>query len=524
MRIAPYCRVSTDKTDQLNSLEMQKKFYGEFAEKNGHKITEMYADEGITGTQLKKRPAFLKLMRDAKLGKFDMVVTKDISRMARNVLDFLQSIRQLKAMGIPVLFVNSSLSTGDSEMILTMFASAAQQESENTSSRIKFSKKLNAEKGKVPNLVYGYDKTIGDYFNLDINSFEADVVRRIYQMYITEDFGASKIAKILNEENLKTKRGCKWTQNGVIRILTNKLYCGFIINGKEEIEDFLTGNRIRKSEEEWKIVERSDLAIIDIKTYEAAQKKLEVNKQKFSQGQRKNCKHIFSALLKCTDCGHYFRQTKRKVKSGYKYAWVCCGRNINGADSCNNKTVIDEGELLDSIKQYLAGMIEDKQRVIKKIIADFNKNYEPMCKNLKTEKEISKEIEKLKKSRQKYLDMYDNDIISMADLKEKTDAINAGIKRLEEKLKMAEFGIIQADKLEYGLTDTFKNISGILRSAEITNEMLKRVIDRIEVAENGRIDIYLRLLTEIGLDEKYQFSSDRTYRQNKTERILILIA
>ena len=132
---------------------------------------------------------------------------------------------------------------------------------------------------------------------------------------------------------------------------------------------------------------------------------MEINKQKFSQGQRKDCKNIFSTLIKCADCGHFFRQAKRKVKIGYKYTWVCCGRNINGADSCNNKTVIDESELLASIKQFLTELIEDKQKVIKKIVSDFNKNYAPMHQNLKTEKEITKEIEKLKKSRQKYIDM-----------------------------------------------------------------------------------------------------------------------
>ena len=160
--------------------------------------------------------------------------------------------------------------------------------------------------------------------------------------------------------------------------------------------------------------------------------------------------------------------------------------------------------MLSSIKQYLAGLIEDKQKVIKKIVKDFNRNYAPIHQNLKTEKEITKEIQKLKKSRQKYVDMYDNEVISMDDLKEKTESTNAEIKKLEEKLKMVEFGITQADRLEYGLTDTFKSIGDILSTAEITNEMLKRVIDRIEVSEDGHIDIYLRLLADIGLDEKYQ--------------------
>ena len=291
MRLGVYCRVSTDKLDQLNSLETQKMFFEEFAEKNNHTLVKIYADEGISGTQLKKRAEFLEMMHDAELGKFDMVVTKDVSRMARNVLDFLQSIRKLKSMGIPVLFVNTNLSTQDGEMMLTMLATVAQEESRNTSSRIKFSKRLNAEKGRVPNLVYGYDKIIGDYFNLNINEFEADIVRQIYKMYITDNLGAGKIAKILNERKIKTKRGYKWSQNAICRLIANEIYTGIIVNGKQEIGDFLTNERINKPEEEWKIFERRNLAIIDRETYEKAQRIMAENATKFkADGTRKSCK------------------------------------------------------------------------------------------------------------------------------------------------------------------------------------------------------------------------------------------
>lgn len=478
MRLGVYCRVSTDKLDQLNSLETQKMFFEEFAEKNNHTLVKIYADEGISGTQLKKRTEFLEMMHDAELGKFDMVVTKDVSRMARNVLDFLQSIRKLKSMGIPVLFVNTNLSTQDGEMMLTMLATVAQEESRNTSSRIKFSKRLNAEKGRVPNLVYGYDKIIGDYFNLNINEFEADIVRQIYKMYITDNLGAGKIAKILNERNIKTKRGYKWSQNAICRLIANEIYTGLIVNGKQEIGDFLTNERINKPEEEWKIFERRNLAIIDRETYEKAQRIMAENATKFkADGTRKSCKNIFSTLIKCTDCGHFFRRTKREVKNGEKISWVCCGQKLTGQGYVAiTKSLLTRAELLTSIKEYLSGLISDKQRVIKKIVSDFNKSYEPMNKNRKTEKELEKEIEKLKKSRQKYIDMYVGEVISMDDLKEKTSSINAEIKHLEEKLKMARYGITQGDKLQIGLVDTFKTIGDILNSAEITNEMLKQVI------------------------------------------------
>ena len=156
MRIAAYCRVSTDKEDQLNSLEAQKKFFEEFARKNGHQLLRVYADEGISGTKVRNRRAFLDLMEQAEKRKFDMVVVKDISRFARNTVDLLTSTRRLKALGIEMLFLTSNQTVlGNSEFVLTVFGALAQEESANTSKRVKFGKKCNAQKGKVPNLVFG---------------------------------------------------------------------------------------------------------------------------------------------------------------------------------------------------------------------------------------------------------------------------------------------------------------------------------------------------------------------------------
>ena len=263
MNIAAYCRVSTDKEDQLNSLEAQKSFFSEYCEKTGDNLVRLYADEGISGTKTKNRREFLQMMSDAEHGLFQMVVVKDISRFARNTVDLLQNIRKLKAMGIETQFLTANMtSMGNSEFVLTVFGALAQEESNNTSKRVKFGKKINAEKGRVPNIVYGYDKTIGDYFNLTINEEEAEVVRQIFKWYTKDGYGASKIASILNERKLRTKRDCQWSQNAICRILTNELYTGKIINGKQEVADFLTGKRTDKDSEEWIVVERSELRII----------------------------------------------------------------------------------------------------------------------------------------------------------------------------------------------------------------------------------------------------------------------
>ena len=272
MKIAAYCRVSTDKADQLNSLEAQKEFFSEYTQRTGDVLIKLYADEGISGTKIKNRKEFLRMMSDAEKGMFDMVVVKDISRFARNTVDLLQNVRKLKALGIETQFLTANMtSMGNSEFVLTIFGALAQEESANTSKRVKFGKKLNAEKGRVPNIVYGYDKTIGDYFNLEINKEESKVIKQIYKWYTEEGYGAAKISNMLNEKGYRTKRNCKWSQNAICRILTNEIYTGKIINGKQEISDFLTGQRREKDETEWLVVERPELRIIEDEVFEKAQ-------------------------------------------------------------------------------------------------------------------------------------------------------------------------------------------------------------------------------------------------------------
>lgn len=271
MNVAAYCRVSTDKSDQLNSLEAQKKFFMEYTKKHDYNLIKLYADEGISGTKIKNRKEFQRLMRDAKNGLFDMVVVKDISRFARNTVDLLQSIGTLKALGIETTFLTANMTVlGQSEFVLTIFGALAQEESANTSKRVKFGKKMNAEKGRVPNIVYGYDKTIGDYFHLEINQKEAEIVRQIFTWYTEEGYGANKIASMLNERKLKTKRNCNWSQNAVCRILRNELYTGLVINGREEVKDFLTGVRQEKEESEWFVNERLELKIIEQEQFDKA--------------------------------------------------------------------------------------------------------------------------------------------------------------------------------------------------------------------------------------------------------------
>ncbi len=510
MNIAAYCRVSTDTADQLNSLEAQKAFFSEYTNRTGDTLVRLYADEGISGTKIKNRKEFLRMMADAEKGLFDMLVVKDISRFARNTVDLLQNIRKLKSLGIETQFLTANMtSMGNSEFVLTIFGALAQEESANTSKRVKFGKKMNAEKGRVPNIVYGYDKTIGDYFNLEINKEEAKVVQQIYKWYTEEGFGAAKIANMLNENGYKTKRNCKWSQNAICRILTNEIYTGKIINGKQEVGDSLTGQRKDKDETEWFVVERPEIRIIKDETFERAQEILHGRHDAFNlTHERQSNKHLFSTLIKCKECGWSFRRTVRTYKNTY-VRWVCSGRNGHGADSCPNKTTVDEDELIEVLQEYFANVLKQKKKVINYVVNEFQRVYKAKDENLEYEKELNNQLAKLKKSREKYMDMYTDDLISREELNEKIGGMRKEIERLENELKMVSYHLTKGEQLEAILNNTFKTIEDITDVRQMTNVQLKKLIQKIEVDKDGNVDIYLRLLGDLGLDETI-FIEDET--------------
>ena len=502
MNIAAYCRVSTDKEDQLNSLETQKEFFLEYTKRTGDNLIKLYADEGISGTKIKNRKEFQRMLADAEKGLFDMVVVKDISRFARNTVDLLQSVRKLKALGIETQFLTANMtSMGNSEFVLTIFGALAQEESANTSKRIKFGKKMNAEKGRVPNIVYGYDKTIGDYFNLSINEEEAKVIRQMYKWYTEEGFGGAKIANMLNDRGIKTKRGNNWSQNSVCRILTNEIYTGKIINGKEEVADFLTGQRKEKDESEWLVSIRPELRIIDDETFDRAQDILKGRHDSFKMThEHQSNKHLFSTLIKCKDCGWSFRRTVRQYKNTY-IRWVCSGHNGRGADSCPNAITVDEEELIQVLQEYFQDVLSKKKKVIDYVIKEFQRVYKAKDENIEYEKELTAGLNRLRRSREKYMDMYTDDLISREELNEKIGGMRKEIDRLENELKMVSYNLTKGEQLEAILNSTFKEMEDITDVHEMTNTQLKRLINKIEVDKDGNVDIYLRLIGDLGLDE-----------------------
>ena len=506
MKIAAYCRVSTEKEAQIDSLEKQIEFFNEFTKKNGYELYKLYADEGISGKQIKHRKQFQQMMIDAKAKKFDKVVVKDVSRFARNTVDLLQSVRELKSYGVQVDFLNNGeVMEGGSEFILTILGAMAQQESANMSKRVKFGKDITAQKGRVPNLVFGYDKIPNERYTLKINEEEAKIVKEIFESYVYKGIGTTKIAWNLNDRGIRTKKTkSKWVQTSIVRMLKNPIYTGRVTNKKSEVTDFITGTRKNLPEEDWIVDYKPEMRIISDELFNRAQELLEQRSNEFKlNNKREKTEYVFSTLIYCKHCGYSFRRIKRKyTDDGPEYIrWVCSGRNSMGVNHCPNTTVIDEEELLNAIKIYLKSIIKNKKDFMKAVEKEFEKITKLRENNERSEESLLKEIEKVTVKKQKYMEMFQNEIINIQELKKYTNPLNEDIARLERELKLITSEIKEKDVLEKELNKTIKTVDDILNNQTITNAMLKTIIDVIEVDSDSNVEVRLKLLNEIGTNE-----------------------
>ena len=486
MKIVAYCRVSTNHEEQLESLDNQKIFFEEFAKRNNHTLLKIYCDEGISGKDMTKRKAFLEMLEDAKLELFEMVVVKDISRFARNTLDFLTAIRELKKYNIEVQFVSINQTVlGNSEFLLTLFSAMAQEESANLSTRVKFGKKMSAKNGKVPNFIYGYNRI--DRFTLEINQEQAGVVRRIYKMYVYDGLGCRKIASVLNDENVDSFKHTLWSAKTVRRILSNTLYKGELISKKTESVDFLSGTRkkldimpeYRFERKEWGIVSEEDFS----KAQEILLKRQGKYKTVKSLG-RTSLEYPFSTLIRCKHCGHFFLRRTIKRDYGDYVRWICGGRNLYSSEFCSNSIKIREDELLDAILKYLVNLIENKDVFLRKYIKEVENEFSK-SDNRQAIKKIHNEISALNIKKQKYKNMYISEVITIEELKEKVSLLDNEIIDLEKRIND-----IESEKSEITIQDIYEKTSKIL----LSNINLKEIIEYIEVDDAGEVNIFFRSL------------------------------
>ena len=498
MKIAAYCRVSTDHTDQLNSLETQRQFFQTYAAQHGHKLYRVYADEGITGTRLKNRAEFQRLMEDAKLGLFEEVVVKDVSRFARNTVDFLQNIRALKGMGIGTMFITNNMTTlGDSEFILTIFGAMAQEESANLSKRVKFGKEINSQKGRVPRCIFGYEKV--DNFTLEINEKEAAIVRDIYDMYVRRGLGSRLIALTLDRRGEVTKNGCEWNSRAVRRILKDPIYCGHYINHKYQVVDFLEGTRGRVPEDQHYHHDRPEWAIVTPELFERAQ---EIQKQRVAQyggygpdvhrSGRYSGKHLFSTLIKCACCGYSYYRYIKKRKDGSQYVvWRCKTNNEYTGKRCPNNTIIREDELITYLSEYFRSVVQDKEGMAQRLMAEAAER-EARMEQTESKESLRKKIDRLEKQVEKQMDLYAADLIDMDRLKSKVAVLRAEIEEAEERLDELVLSERKQRDTQREIERCLEEIEMFLSLKTANNADLRKIVSHISVNEKREVDIHLR--------------------------------
>lgn len=334
IRLAPYIRVSSDSDDQLLSFTAQVRYYSDYTVSHPeYVLTDIYADEGITGTEMKKRDDFNRLIRDCKKRKIDRIITKSVSRFARNTTELLTVVRMLKEIGVSVYFEEQGIDTAtlDLEMILTFPGMAAQKESETISDNMRWSYQKRMESGEFNccRAAYGYDLVNGE---LRVNDTEAAVVRRIFDLYLS-GIGKQAIANQLNSDGIPKRYGyTTWHSFTIDYILNNERYMGDALLQKSYTTEVLPYRKKRNHGEKVQFyVENSNPAIVSRETYQAAQ---ELQRRKSKGSFTKKERYPLSAILKCPDCGHNYR---RQMVNGKAY-WVCSYK-ASGRSECTSERI-----------------------------------------------------------------------------------------------------------------------------------------------------------------------------------------
>ncbi len=338
-RVGAYARVSSGKDAMLHSLSAQISYYSNYIQRRGDwEYVGVYADEAFTGTK-EARPEFQRLMDDCRAGKIDMVITKSIARFARNTVTMLEAVRELKALGIDVYFEKENIHSlsGDGELMLTILASYAQEESRSVSENCKWRIRKRFKQGELVNLrfMFGYRIVKSD---VQIDEREAAVVRMIFEDYIG-GMGGGKIAQKLKAMNVPALRGGRWDSERVVSIIRNEKYAGNSLLQKWYVTDHLTKKQVRNKGALTKyFAEGTHPAIIDAETFERAQAVMEQRRRHFRAQDCGRKRYPFSGKILCVNCGKNF---KRKTTNG-KFYWNCSTYLQEGKTACPAKQIPED--------------------------------------------------------------------------------------------------------------------------------------------------------------------------------------
>lgn len=503
LRFVYYARVSSDKEEQKNSITNQREYYEQFIKQNRNwKFCGGYIDDGISGMHAEKREEFQRMLADAKLGKFDFIITKEISRFARNTLDSIQYTRELLSYGVCVWFQNDNINTidDDSEFRLTIMAGVAQDEIRKLSSRVRFGHAQAIKNGVVlgNSLLYGYDKKDG---RLIVNAKEAEMIRLIFIKYATGTWSTPKIEKLLYEKGYRNHKGGKIDRGVIKNIIRNPKYKGYYVGGKVKIVDMFTKKQEFLPESEWNMFKDDGERVPAIVSEELWDKANAVYQKRGTEIRAKRSSfktdNLFTGILICANDNEPYWLKYHSLRGKKDGKWMCRHKIKNGTASCNSFP-ISENELLNIISDVINSSEIDISACVTKYLEFFKRIVGRMTGESDTEESIRLKIESLKKKMSKLLDYNLNGVISDSEFIQKNNKYKEDLLTLEQKLSAYNREVPDFSGVEFRIKqvqqelEKYKGISPDEIDGSIIQELIERIVIQPLGEKKAKLDIVLK--------------------------------
>lgn len=496
LRVAAYCRVSTDSEEQISSYESQLRYYKEkIEERDDWKLVKIFADEAISGTKIDKREDFQRMINSALAGEIDLIMTKSISRFARNTLDTLKYVRLLKEQNVAIYFEEENINTltMDGELLLTILSSVAQQEVHNTSEHVKKGLKMKMQRGELIGfqgcLGYDYDQKTKA---LIVNKEEAETVRYIFKRYL-EGAGATVIARELKELGYKTKNGnLEWRSSGILGIIGNEKYAGDILLGKTFTVDPISKRRLANlGESDQFYLENHHEPIVSKEVYNQAN---EIRKKKACPRRGKNQyndktreritrAYPFSSMLQCGYCGSALtRRVKYNSKSNPQMRiWQCMASTKGGKEKCGHSLAIDEDLLKKAFLESINALIDQDNSKQMKEFLDTVENTILSGSPAKKITDLEARISNLEKQKDNIVELRVSGIVSKEDCEKKYASITKEIEMAKGELDRYQDRKREQSEVKGKLKDFKETILKHKRIDEFQREILETTVDKIIV-------------------------------------------
>jgi len=506
LRVTYYARVSTERDGQASSLENQIAYYTEHIKSNPMwTFVEGYVDEGVSGASTKKRDSFNRMIKDGKNGRFDFIITKEISRFSRNTVDSIQYTQQLLQYNVGVLFQNDNINTfdADGELRLTIMSGFAQDELRRLSERVKFGHRQCIKNGKVlgSDRLYGYNKK---NCVLTINEEQAEVVRLIFALYANQKLGLRKIARILYDKGITSSKGNLFNTRTMVNMLNNPKYKGFYRGNITTSIDYRTKKSIFLPESQWIVYKDENIpAIVSEELWDKAHALFHERSDKYKEtGARTSNRYAYSGKIVCAEHGTSFLRAMRE--SG-KETWQCRIYHERGAKACTAPLLYTR-ELDEIMAGIFKTMQKDKNKIIEDVLMLIKNS--PDRKNYGREVAALKdEIAALNSKKEKLLELSIDDAISNMEFKKRNDDLNEQIKQAHSDLKSLSREKSKAKKAEAS-ADVIRRALERELSLEcgVNSELATSILEKIAVCNTGdklHIKLQIHLADEEILEREY---------------------